>query len=289
MATRKRKKEDAGGVAAAEPPAEPRVEQQVQRVEQPVQRVERPVQPVEQPVEQPVQPVEQPVEQAVEQPVQPVETRDDLEKLSNARLLRNVSLRKELDEEKLKVDHLLNEVHEQKQKVERLRGSWCIWSLNADQLQQLQRELQQAMERVKDQLERRACESTLCEKIPEAVCPITRKIMLNPVIAADAHTYERPAIKGLIALHKGETKSPVTGELLAHHDLNINWYLRGVIDDTQQEELERKHGRGYIKDMRDAWAQLLPPREDGVARKEGAACSCPEQEQGAASGKCAKD
>ena len=217
--------------------------------------------------------------------IRPDFLRENLSSMS-ARVLRNVTLRKELDEEKLKVDHLLNEVHEQKQEVERLRGSWCIRSLDADQLQQLQRELQQAMERVKDQLERRACESTLCEKIPEAVCPITRKIMLNPVMAADAHTYERPAIKGLIALHKGETKSPVTGELLAHHDLVINWYLRGVIDDTQQEELERKHGRGYIKDMRDAWAQLLPPREDGVA---GAACSCPEQEQGAASGKCAKD
>jgi hypothetical protein len=101
---------------------------------------------------------------------------------------------------------LRSELDKEKKKLERLRGSWCIFLLDAEQLVELQGELEEAMLRVKRQQDRRACESTLCEKIPEAVCPITKKIMLNPVLAADGHTYERPAIERLIALHKGETK-----------------------------------------------------------------------------------
>ena len=100
--------------------------------------------------------------------------------------------------------------------------------------------------------------------------------MLNPVMAADGHTYERPAIERLIALHKHETKSPVTGLLLAHHDLKINWDMRSLIINTVDEELERTHGHAYMQDMREAFSQLA--REERDARK-----------QGAASGMCAKD
>jgi hypothetical protein len=111
--------------------------------------------------------------------------------------------------------------------------------------------------------------------------------MLNPVFAADGHTYDRPAIERLIAIHKRETKSPVTGLLLAHHDLEINWEMRRVIINTADKELERTHGRAYMQGMREAFSQLT--REQGAARTQDAACWCPEQEQGAATGKCAKD
>ena len=83
---------------------------------------------------------------------------------------------------------LRSELDETKKKLERLRGSCCIFLLDAEQLVELQGELQEAMVRVKHQQDRRACESSLCEKIPEAVCPITKKVMLNPVLAADGHT-----------------------------------------------------------------------------------------------------
>jgi hypothetical protein len=221
MATRssKRKKEGAGGPAAVDPPAELCIEQ---AVEQPVE------QPVEQAVEQTSDPEAAAIPEAVAVPEAAAIQREELEAGVKQR---EKALRSELDEEK--------------QKVERLRGSWCIFLLDAEQLVALQGELEEAMQRVKRQQQRRACESTLCEKIPDAVCPIARKIMLNPVIAADGHTYERPAIERLIALHKGETKSPVTGLLLAHHDLEINWAMRGLIFKAVDAELERTQSVGF--------------------------------------------
>jgi hypothetical protein len=149
-------------------------------------------------------------------------------------------LREELEAElKRKETALRSELDEEKKKVERLRGSWCIFLLDAEQLAALQGELEEAMQRVTRMQERRACESTLCEKMPEAVCPITKKFMLNPVVAADGHTYERPAIERWIALNKGETKSPMTNLLLAHHDLTINWTMRRAIVLAVDAELDR--------------------------------------------------
>jgi hypothetical protein len=43
-------------------------------------------------------------------------------------------------------------------------------------------------------------------------CPITRQIMLDPVVAADGHSYERTAIQKWF--DTGNTKSPMTSEVL---------------------------------------------------------------------------
>ena len=53
----------------------------------------------------------------------------------------------------------------------------------------------------------------LCDNIPnDYICPITRDIMFNPVMAADGHTYEHSAI--LEWLKDGNEVSPKTGKKL---------------------------------------------------------------------------
>ncbi len=49
---------------------------------------------------------------------------------------------------------------------------------------------------------------------------------VNPVIAGDGHTYERPAIQSWLALHQ---TSPVIGAALSHAKLVPNVIIRGVI------------------------------------------------------------
>lgn len=50
--------------------------------------------------------------------------------------------------------------------------------------------------------------------------------MVDPVIAADGHTYERSAMHSWLQHHQ---TSPVTGAALAHVKLVPNVVIRGVI------------------------------------------------------------
>lgn len=63
------------------------------------------------------------------------------------------------------------------------------------------------------------------------LCPITREIMTDPVVAADGHTYERSAIRRWI--ETGHSKSPLTGVPLNYYTLTDNITLRKVIRDFQ--------------------------------------------------------
>lgn len=56
-------------------------------------------------------------------------------------------------------------------------------------------------------------------------CPITGVPMVDPVVAADGHTYERHAIMRWM---QTSNKSPLTGEVLAHSQLVSNYMLIGL-------------------------------------------------------------
>lgn len=62
----------------------------------------------------------------------------------------------------------------------------------------------------------------------EFICPITRSVMQNPVIASDGHSYESYAIKRWL---QTKSTSPMTGAVLAHKILTVNRALRGLIRD----------------------------------------------------------
>ncbi|KAA6428842.1 MAG: U-box domain-containing protein [Trebouxia sp. A1-2] len=63
-------------------------------------------------------------------------------------------------------------------------------------------------------------------------CPLTKKIMTEPVVAADGHTYERAAVQDWLLHHK---MSPVTGVSLAHTRLVPNVLIRSVLARHQQQ------------------------------------------------------
>mmetsp|Transcript_60561 Transcript_60561/g.100526 ORF Transcript_60561/g.100526 Transcript_60561/m.100526 type:complete len:393 (-) Transcript_60561:135-1313(-) len=58
------------------------------------------------------------------------------------------------------------------------------------------------------------------------VCSITQEVMLDPVVTADGHTYERSAITEWLKHHN---TSPNTGEKLVHRQLTPNVTVRGMI------------------------------------------------------------
>lgn len=61
----------------------------------------------------------------------------------------------------------------------------------------------------------------------EYLCPITREVMHDPVIAADGYTYERTAIESWLST--GRRTSPMTNGLLKHNRLTPNNTLKSLI------------------------------------------------------------
>lgn len=94
-------------------------------------------------------------------------------------------------------------------------------------------------------------------------CPITGFPMLDPVVAADGHTYERSAIARWL---KTSEKSPMTGSVLFHKELVPNYGLLSSIEEAAARE--EKDSKSYYatnvpadsKDERKA-----PPDADNYA------------------------
>jgi len=76
-------------------------------------------------------------------------------------------------------------------------------------------------------------------------CPITGFAMMDPVVAADGHTYERSAIARWL---QTSDKSPLTGEVLVHKELVPNYMLLSSLR-------ERKNG--------DSNDSKMPPASEG--------------------------
>ena len=64
-------------------------------------------------------------------------------------------------------------------------------------------------------------------------CPITGVPMIEPVVAADGHTYERHAIARWL---QTSNRSPLTGEVLAHSGLAPNYLLLSSLGTNEKEE-----------------------------------------------------
>mmetsp|Transcript_14249 Transcript_14249/g.40561 ORF Transcript_14249/g.40561 Transcript_14249/m.40561 type:complete len:601 (-) Transcript_14249:60-1862(-) len=66
-------------------------------------------------------------------------------------------------------------------------------------------------------------------------CPITGEPMIEPVVAADGHTYERTAIHRWLTT---SNKSPLTGSVLAHKNLVPNYGLISSVESLTRDESE---------------------------------------------------
>ena len=67
---------------------------------------------------------------------------------------------------------------------------------------------------------------------PDAfLCPITKELMAEPVIAADGHSYERAEIEKWFAT--GKQTSPMTNSAMASQTLTANHGLKSQIKEWQ--------------------------------------------------------
>ena len=71
--------------------------------------------------------------------------------------------------------------------------------------------------------------------IPDFRCPITLGVMVDPVIAADGHSYERVALEAWLTTHR---TSPLTGAALEHMHVTPNHRLRSMIDSARETALK---------------------------------------------------
>ena len=68
---------------------------------------------------------------------------------------------------------------------------------------------------------------------PSYVCPIGMDLMIDPVILATGHTYDRSSIERWI--HQGNKTCPVTGMKLRHTEMTPNFALRSAIREWAAE------------------------------------------------------
>ena len=106
------------------------------------------------------------------------------------------------------------------------------------------------------------------------ICPITRNIMVDPVIASDGHAYDRKAIEEWLSV---SNRSPVTRHILAYNDLRPNVNLKQMsqnllkfirIDNDTNPELKIQQDKllKKINELRDL--EMLPMRQIDESLKE---------------------
>ncbi len=87
---------------------------------------------------------------------------------------------------------------------------------------QLAREAEQ-----NERLRKEIADVRLRSRPPEVIlCPITTEIMVDPVVAADGHTYERKAIEAWL---RNNNTSPKTNLQLKHKELIPNQAVRELV------------------------------------------------------------
>ena len=73
------------------------------------------------------------------------------------------------------------------------------------------------------------------------VCPITTEVFVDPVTAADGHSYERSAIERWLLDHN---TSPKTNMALPHKMLIPNHALRGAVTEWREKQRQKQQQRG---------------------------------------------
>ena len=86
----------------------------------------------------------------------------------------------------------------------------------------------------------------------QLVCPITRELMGDPVIASDGHTYEREAIKKHFE-GKVSPLSPMTGLRLNSQNVIPNISIRSLANEWREEQ-----GTAKVMEDREAFSSASP-------------------------------
>ena len=105
-------------------------------------------------------------------------------------------------------------------------------------------------------------------------CPITKEIMVDPVIAADGHTYERHAIEMHMKLREGGFNSPMTQEHFSSKKLISNHFVKSMIAefiDNTATEAVKADWRATCADVKAARKGLDGAQLFGAGKFEEAA------------------
>merc|ERR1719198_2898547 len=89
-------------------------------------------------------------------------------------------------------------------------------------------------------------------------CAISRKIMINPAMAADGGIYERENI--LSWFRAGNVTSPVTRDILPTREVRPVAHLKEMID----EYLYLRH---KVQQQQSDWQEYLEKQQDKATRK----------------------
>ncbi len=93
--------------------------------------------------------------------------------------------------------------------------------------------IQRKLRKEKKALKQEA-ENLYMKDFSDLLCPISSIKFVDPVVAADGHTYERVAIQEW--LDTGHLRSPMTNQLLSHTALIPNHTLKKIIDSLKEVE-----------------------------------------------------
>lgn len=94
------------------------------------------------------------------------------------------------------------------------------------------------------------------------ICPITREVMVSPVIAADGHTYEESAIAQVMAASPAGFHSPMTQEYFASKKLIPNHMVKSLI-----AEYVEKAGEEVKNEWKANCAEISAARRGGEAEQ----------------------
>ena len=87
------------------------------------------------------------------------------------------------------------------------------------------------------------------------VCPLSKKKLTDPVVAADGYTYEKSAIEDYF--NSGKTASPITGEELTDKSLIPNKTLKSLILNNSMQKLEQLNQK-YLEMKAENLATVKP-------------------------------
>ncbi len=95
--------------------------------------------------------------------------------------------------------------------------------------------------------------------LKELECPITHEMMVDPVMAADGHTYDRPSIERWFAAHN---TSPLTGARLETKKLTPVYSLRNLVDKyLTSKQIEARRLANQTREIESKSADQIAPTQ----------------------------
>lgn len=140
------------------------------------------------------------------------------------------------EEQKIELKRAKDDMQEYKTELMRMRGRiGRIGDYDLEQISCLEQELLDALVRVQKVKLLRRAEEEVVKSLDSCKCSIGHKLMRDPVVAADGHTYEREEIVQWLAT---SDKSPKTGLQLLNKTLTPNYAIKGTIDEAVEMKLQ---------------------------------------------------